>query len=71
MGRNLSTSGRRKSPLQKTLEKLDEFIVRWKDYQKKLRIMGTRNSFAKMDPDATFMRMKEDAMRNEPRRRRD
>ncbi|MEX5286389.1 transposase, partial [Selenomonas sputigena] len=57
-------SGRRKSMLQKTLEKLDEFIARWKDYQKKLRIMGTRNSFAKTDPDATFMRMKEDAMRN-------
>ena len=57
-------SGRRKSVLQKALEKLDEFIARWKDYQKKLRIMGTRNSFAKTDHDATFMRMKEDAMKN-------
>ena len=26
--------------------------------------MGERNSFSKTDPDATFMRMKEDAMNN-------
>ena len=26
--------------------------------------MGNRNSFAKTDTDATFMRMKEDAMKN-------
>ena len=26
--------------------------------------MGDRNSYSKTDPDATFMRMKEDAMKN-------
>ena len=31
---------------------------------KKLHICGKRNSYSKTDPDATFMRMKEDAMGN-------
>ena len=31
---------------------------------KHLEIMGERNSYSKTDPDATFMHMKEDAMRN-------
>lgn len=38
-------------------EKLDE-------YNKKLETLGSRNSFSKTDKDATFMHMKEDAMRN-------
>ena len=29
-----------------------------------LEVMGERNSYSKTDPDATFMHMKEDAMRN-------
>lgn len=29
-----------------------------------MRILGGRNSYSKTDPDATFMRMKEDHMRN-------
>ena len=33
-------------------------------YEKKKEILGGRNSFSKTDPDATFMRMKEDAMNN-------
>ena len=56
--------GKRKTSLQKTLEQLDEFIARLKKYNKYLHIMGNRNSFAKTDTDATFMRMKEDAMKN-------
>ncbi|AEV69548.1 transposase [Acetivibrio clariflavus DSM 19732] len=56
--------GKRKSPLQKTLEQLDEYISRLKKYNKHLHTMGERNSFSKTDPDATFMRMKEDAMKN-------
>ena len=55
---------KRKSPLQKTLEQLDEYISRLKKYNKHLHTMGERNSFSKTDPDATFMRMKEDAMKN-------
>ena len=32
-------------------------------YTKKIYICGDRNSYSKTDPDATFMRMKEDAMK--------
>lgn len=35
-----------------------------KEYQKKEAILGKRNSYSKTDPDATFMRMKEDHMLN-------
>lgn len=34
------------------------------DHQKRLSICGTRNSYSKTDHDATFMRIKEDAMKN-------
>lgn len=34
------------------------------EYERHLTTMGERNSYAKSDPDATFMRMKEDAMLN-------
>ena len=57
-------SGKRKAPLQRALEQLDSYIHRLKDYYQKLHIAGTRNSFSKTDHDATFMRMKEDYMRN-------
>lgn len=57
-------SGRKKSLLQKDTEKLEEYISRLKEYTKKIYNCGTRNSYSKTDPDATFMRMKEDAMRN-------
>lgn len=33
-------------------------------YQEQEAILGERNSYSKTDPDATFMRMKEDHMRN-------
>ena len=56
--------GKRKSMLQKTLEKLEEYLERLKKYNHQLHIMGDRNSFSKTDHDATFMRMKEDAMKN-------
>ncbi|MBR5163113.1 MAG: IS1182 family transposase [Schwartzia sp.] len=57
-------TGKRKGALQKLLEKLDEAIRRIKDYTNKLHIAGERNSYSKTDKDATFMRMKEDAMKN-------
>lgn len=56
--------GKRKSPLQKSIEILEEYLERLKGYTKKLHICGKRNSYSKTDPDATFMRMKEDAMGN-------
>ena len=43
--------------LEKHRDKLDE-------YDGRLEQIGERNSMSKSDPDATFMRMKEDAMNN-------
>lgn len=57
-------SGHRKGMLQKSLEELEAYLSRINDYREKLTILGERNSFSKTDPDATFMRMKEDAMLN-------
>lgn len=57
--------GIRKSDEQRQWEALDELRQRWERYEKNLKIMGdTRNSYSKTDPDATFMRMKDDHMRN-------
>ncbi|MEG0952461.1 MAG: IS5/IS1182 family transposase, partial [Niameybacter sp.] len=56
--------GKRKSSLQKVIEQLDKFLTRFKKYNQYLYIMGERNSFSKTDHDATFMRMKEDVMKN-------
>ena len=43
---------------------MDGYLEKRKEYTKKLYTLGDRNSYSKTDPDATFMRMKEDAMRN-------
>jgi len=57
--------GKRKSAGQKQYEELAELLQRWKIYEQSLAVMGKdRNSYSKTDPDATFMRMKEDHMRN-------
>lgn len=51
--------------IKKFKKKLDgDFIPRMNKYEKYIKILGERNSFSKTDHDATFMRMKEDAMRN-------
>lgn len=56
--------GKRKNPLQRSIEKLEEYLNKLKEYTQKIHICGTRNSYSKTDKDATFMRMKEDAMKN-------
>lgn len=56
--------GKRKTLIQRTIEKLSNYIDRLKNYTKSLYIMGERNSYSKTDKDATFMRMKEDHMKN-------
>ena len=56
--------GKRKSQLQKSIEKLEEYLSKFKEYNKKVYTCGERNSYSKTDNDATFMRMKEDAMKN-------
>ena len=56
--------GKRKTELQRSIETLEEYLTKLDEYTEKLRICGERNSYSKTDPDATFMRMKEDAMLN-------
>lgn len=56
--------GKRKTPLQKSIETLEGYLSRFKEYNQKIHICGKRNSYSKTDHDATFMRMKEDAMGN-------
>lgn len=57
-------SGKHKTLLQKTIEELDGYLKRFKKYVKQLHLCGERNSYSKTDIDATFMRMKEDYMKN-------
>ena len=57
-------TGKRKNPLQKNIEILEEYLEKLKEYTQKFHICGERNSYSKTDHDATFMRMKEDAMGN-------
>ena len=56
--------GKRKTPLQKSIETLEDYLYKLKEYNQKIHICGERNSYSKTDHDATFMRMKEDAMGN-------
>ena len=57
--------GKRKSEDQRRWEELEALYKRWEEYESSLEIMGeSRNSYSKTDPDATFMRMKDDHMRN-------
>ena len=56
--------GKRKSPLQKSIETLEGYLDKLKEYTQKIHNCGNRNSYSKTDHDATFMRMKEDAMGN-------
>ena len=56
--------GKRKSELQRDIEQLREMLARKAKYLKYDETFQGRNSFSKTDPDATFMHMKEDHMRN-------
>ena len=56
--------GNRKSELQRDIELLRELLARKQKYQSYNETFRGRNSFSKTDPDATFMHMKEDHMRN-------
>jgi len=56
--------GKRKEPLQKDIEQIDEYIKRQEKYDLYQKEFRGRNSFSKIDSDATFMRMKEDYMKN-------
>lgn len=56
--------GKRKTPVQKSIETLEDYLSRLKKYNQEIYICGERNSYSKTDHDAAFMRMKEDAMGN-------
>lgn len=61
----VSGKGKHKTEEQRQWEALNHLCQQWRKYSEQLRIMGEgRNSYSKTDTDATFMRMKEDHMRN-------
>ncbi|ODA42951.1 Mobile element protein [Desulfosporosinus sp. BG] len=41
-----------------------DYLPRMKKYEKQEELLAERNSYSKTDTDATFMRMKEDHMKN-------
>ena len=57
-------AGKRKTQLQKDIEELGQYLQRKEEYQKQLGQMPGRNSYSKTDVDATFMRTKDDHMKN-------
>ena len=69
----MSAKGRRNSsrakasgnlPYKKAIETVERYLIRQKKYNDYNHSFGDRNSFSKTDRDATFMRMKEDHMKN-------
>ena len=56
--------GKRKSQIQKYVELLSDYISRKEKYTGYTNTFKGRNSFSKTDPDATFMRLKDDHMKN-------
>jgi len=57
-------AGRRKTAIQRAVEQVTEYLKKLKMYECDIRILNGRGSYAKTDHDATFMRMKEDHMKN-------
>ena len=54
-----------KGKARKEIEKIkEESVAKLDEYDHHIEVLGERNSYSKTDPDATFMRMKEDAMNN-------
>lgn len=52
-------------PLRKAVRTIrKDYLPRSQKYEQQLQTCGDRNSYSKTDPDATFMRMKEDHMMN-------
>lgn len=49
---------------RKQIKELDLAVEKMAEYDHKKEVLASRNSYSKTDEDATFMRMKEDAMLN-------
>ena len=61
----MDATGMSDKRMRKKVEKIkNEKASKMREYEQKLKTLGERNSYSKTDPDATFMRMKEDAMNN-------
>ena len=55
---------KRKTPLPKSMETLEDYLFRLKKYNHQIHVCGRRNSYSKTDHDAIFIRMTEDVMGN-------
>lgn len=56
---------KKRSALKQPLKQIrEDFLPRLTKYEQQKACFGDRNSYSKTDPDATFMRMKEDHMKN-------
>jgi transposase len=60
----LSKTGASKKIVKKVEKLAQGSLTKLREYELHLKKMGNRNSYSKTDPDATFMRMKEDHMKN-------
>ena len=49
---------------KKQIKQIEQMRDKLSEYNAHIDTLGERNSYSKTDPDATFMRMKEDAMNN-------
>ena len=61
----MDSMGISKGKQRKSIEKtISDSVAKLDEYDSYPDTLGERNSYSKTDPDATFMRMKEDAMNN-------
>ncbi|WP_337127844.1 transposase, partial [Staphylococcus aureus] len=54
----------KRTEIKKFKKKFDDYSERKSKYEEQKSILKDRNSFSKTDHDATFMRMKEEHMKN-------
>ena len=62
--KDLNANEKQSREQKRQIKELDKHQAKLEEYEKHLEILGNRNSYSKTDPDATFMRMKEDHMGN-------
>lgn len=62
--KELNADQKRGREENKQIKELTKHQAKLQEYEQQLDTLGQRNSYSKTDPDATFMRMKEDHMGN-------
>jgi transposase len=62
--KELNTREKQSKEEKNQVKELEKHQAKLQEYENHLEILGDRNSYSKTDPDATFMRMKEDHMGN-------